>query len=105
MKHVLPLCILLALAACAKTTSDTPQEAAARQTCKSTIEGRATKPESVSYPGEQLPVGHSKPNGQLDVTIHVSAKNEIGMASPLVATCVVSADGKTLVDIQVKNTR
>ena len=105
MKHALPLCILLALAACAKTTPDTPQEAQARQTCKSTIEARATKPESISYPGEALAVGHSKPNGQLDVTIHVSAKNEIGMASALVANCVVSADGKTLVEIQVKDKR
>lgn len=105
MKYALPLCMLLALAGCDKTTPDTPQEAQARQTCKSTIEARATKPESVAYPGDPLPVGHSKPNGQLDVTIHVSAKNEIGMASPLVANCVVSADGKTLVDIQVKNKR
>ena len=100
------LLILLALAACGKPgPSDTPVEAAARRTCMSTIEGRATKPNSVTYLENKQPVGHTRANGELDVVIKLSAKNEIGMASTLLASCVLSADGKTLVEIQVKDMR
>jgi hypothetical protein len=39
---------------------------------------------------------------QLDLTLKFSAKNEQGMASNLIARCVVSADGKKLVNIDVR---
>ena len=106
MKTPSLLLIVLALASCAKSgASDTPVEAAARRTCMATIEGRATKPESIIYHENSQPVGHTLPNGQLDVTIKFSAKNEIGMASTMSAKCVLSADGKTLAEIQVKDAR
>ncbi len=106
MKTISLLFILLALTACSKSgPADTPVEAAARRTCMDTIEARAINKKTVTYLDPQLAVGHSKPNGQLEVSIKFSAKNEIGMASTVLATCTVSADGKTLVEIRSKDAR
>ncbi len=106
MKTTSLLFILLGLAACSKSgPADTPAEAAARRTCMDTIESRATNKKSISYLGPETAVGHTKPNGHLDVAIKFSAKNEIGMASTVLANCTVSADGKTLVDIQTRDSR
>lgn len=106
MKATSLLCILFALTACGKSgPADTPVEAAARRTCMDTIESRAINKKTVTYLGPDTAVGHSEPNGQLEVSIKFSAKNEIGMASTVMATCTVSADGKSLVAIRSKNTR
>lgn len=106
MKTPSLLLIVLALVSCAKSgPSDTPVEAAARRTCMDTIEARATKPKSITYLDNGQAVGHTRANGQLDVTMKLSAKNEIGMASTLSASCVLSADGKSLVEIQVRDAR
>lgn len=95
----------LALVGCGKTAAPVnPGDAAARRTCTDTIESRATNPTSVSYLGDDVPVAKNA-KGQLSVSIKFSAKNEIGRASTMQAQCVVSADGKSLVDIQVKESR
>jgi hypothetical protein len=97
-----PLILLaLALTACSKQANENPLDSVARRTCMDTIESRATNRDSVAY-SDAMPVGRSKPNGQMDVTVKFSAKNEIGMASQIIANCVVSADGKTLVSIVTK---
>lgn len=104
MKKLMFLAVFV-LAGCGKTDSPaSPQDAAARRTCMDTIESRATNKKSVDYTDKD-PAITKDANGQLLVSIGFSAKNEIGMASRMVATCVVSADGKTLVDIAVKDTR
>lgn len=106
MKTTALLFILLALAACSKGgPADTPVEAAARRTCMDAIESRAINKKTVTYLGPESPVAHTKPNGQMDVSIKFSAKNEIGMASTVMVTCTVSADGKTLVNLQSKDAR
>lgn len=102
---VLPL-LALALTACGKPEAPAnPVDAAARRTCMDTIESRATNRKSISYTDDAPAVARQKANGQLDVTLKFSAKNESGLASFLVAQCVVSPDGKTLVGIQVKDSR
>lgn len=101
----IPLILLaLTLTACSQKDAANPLDSVARRTCMDTIESRATNRDSVAY-GDDVPVGRSKPNGQLDVTVKFSAKNEIGMASHIIANCVVSADGKTLVSIATKEGR
>lgn len=105
MKYA-PLLLALVLTACGKTEAPAnPVDAVARRTCMDTIEARATNPKSIAYAKDEQAVGRSKPDGKLDVTVKFSAKNELGIASSLVASCVVSADGKTLADIQVKDGR
>ena len=101
MNKLILLAAVLALAACekAQTPSD-PLHAAATKTCKDTIEARAINRKSLDY--LSVAVAPSA-KGELDVTINVSAKNEIGMASNLLANCVVSANGKTLVGITVND--
>jgi len=95
----------VALAACGKTAApDSPQDAAARQTCKNTIEARAINRSTVAYLGDDKPVAKNA-KGELDVSLKFSAKNEIGIASTMQAQCTVSADGKTLVAIAVKDSR
>lgn len=94
----------LLLSACSKQDTVNPLDSAARRTCMDTIESRATNRSSVAY-GDEAPVGRTKPNGQLDVTVKFSAKNEIGMASHIIASCVVSADGKTLISIATREGR
>ena len=97
--------LALALAGCSKTAAPlSPLEAAARQTCTSTIESRAVNRNSISYLGDDPAIAKSA-NGQLDVTVKFSAKNEIGIASTMTAKCSVSADGKSLVAIAVKEGR
>ena len=93
------------LAGCGKTgPSASPLDAAARQTCMDTIESRAINRKSVDDTDRDPAIAEDA-KGQLLVSIDFSAKNEIGMASRMVAKCVVSSDGKTLVDIAVKETR
>jgi hypothetical protein len=93
----------LALAACGKTTAPAdPLDAAARRTCMDTIESRAINRNSISYTSDDPPVSKDA-KGQLKVAIKFSAKNEIGMASALQAQCTVSPDGKSLVEIAVKD--
>ena len=100
MKYLTLLAVLCALSACGKSQMPSdPLHAAATQTCKATIESRAINRNSLTY--LSVAVAPS-PKGELNVTISVSAKNEIGMASTLLADCVVSADGKSLVGITVK---
>jgi hypothetical protein len=104
MKRLM-LIVAIGLAACGKTAAPVSAlDAAARRTCTDTIESRAINRNSVSYSGEPAPVGKN-PKGQLLVAVKFSAKNEIGMASTMLAQCLVSADGKTLVDIAVKESR
>jgi hypothetical protein len=98
---------VLALGACGKTAAPlSPLDVAARRTCMDVIESRAVSRESVTYLNDGASQAATKrPDGQLSVAVKFSAKNEIGMASTLLATCVVSADGKKLVDIAVKDSR
>lgn len=107
MKKPMLLLPVLLVAACGKTQApENPVDAAVRRTCMDTIESRAINRKSISYQTDDArsPVTKSG-NGNLEVSIKFSAKNEIGMASALMAKCVVSADGKKLVDISVKDTR
>lgn len=97
--------IAIGLSACGKTAAPvSPQDAAARRTCMDTIESRATNRKSVSYMSDDAPVAKNA-KGELDVSVKFSAKNEIGMASTMLARCIVSPDGKTLVEIAVKESR
>ena len=97
--------LAVALAGCGKTAAPlNPLDAAARQTCTSTIESRAVNRNSISYPGDDPAIAKAA-NGQLEVTVKFSAKNEIGSASTMTAKCSVSADGKSLVAIAVKEGR
>ncbi len=99
------LLIAVLVAACSKTAAPLdPLDAAAIQTCKNTIESRATNSKSVSYVGDEMPVTKAA-DGQRNASVKFSAKNDIGMASTMLATCTVSADGKTLVNIAVKDAR
>ncbi len=103
----LVLLSLLALSACSKNAiPDSPLEAAARQTCKATIEARAINKNSIAYLSDDTSSAVTKAaNGQLTLTLKFSAKNEQGMASSLVARCTVSDDGKKMIDIAVKEGR
>jgi hypothetical protein len=104
MKNILLLSAIL-LTACGKTAAPVdPLHAAAQRTCMNTIESRAVNRNSVSYTGDN-PAVTKDAKGQLEVSIKFSAKNEIGMASSMQARCLVSPDGKTLVDIAVKEGR
>jgi hypothetical protein len=101
----LMLLMVVALTACGKSAAPVSAlDAAARRTCMDTIESRATNRKSVSYTNED-PAITKDAKGQLQVSVDFSAKNEIGMASRMSAKCVVSPDGKTLVDIAVKEIR
>ena len=95
------LALATTLSACSRQEAANPLDAAARRTCMDTIESRATNRASLSYRDDE-PVGRTKPDGQLDVLIKFSAKNDIGIASHIIANCVVSADGKTLVSIATR---
>lgn len=104
MKKILFI-VTLALTACGKTAAPVSAlDTAARRTCMDTIESRAINRNSVAYIGDQAPVSKTA-KGQLDVPVKFSAKNEIGMATSMLAHCTVSPDGKTLVDIAVKESR
>lgn len=104
MKKLLFL-LAIALTACGKSaTPASPLDAAARRTCMDTIESRAINRNSVAYISDDIPVAKNA-KGQLEVSLKFSAKNEIGMASTMLAKCTVSPDGKTLVEIAVKETR
>ena len=104
MKKLMFLAVL-ALAGCEKSAAPvSPLDAAARRTCMDTIEARATNPKSVSYTSDDAAVSKNA-KGELVVPVKFSAKNEMGMASSMVANCVVSSDGKTLIDIAVKEGR
>ncbi|NHZ90739.1 hypothetical protein F2P45_17165 [Massilia sp. CCM 8733] len=106
MNKLTLLPIILALAACSKpAVPDTPLEAMARRTCMNTIEARATNPKSIAYLSGTPSLVTRGPDGQMDISIKLSAKNESGTAVTMLATCKLSADGKTLVDIAVKDTR
>ena len=97
---------LIALAGCSKTgTTDSPLDVAARRTCMDTIESRAINKNSISYHSEDNKPVNKASDGKLDMTLKFSAKNEQGMASNLIARCVVSADGKTLINIDVREGR
>lgn len=107
MKKLMLLLPVLLVASCGKTQApESPLDAAARRTCMDTIESRAISRKSISYQseGERSPVTKSG-NGNLEVSIKFSAKNEIGLASSLMAKCIVSPDGNSLVDISVKDSR
>ncbi len=103
MKKLLFIAPLL-LAACGKSAAPVdPLDTAAIRTCKDTIEARATNKSSVAYLGEDaLP---KSANGQRNVSVKFSAKNEIGMATTMLAACTVTADGKSLLNIAVKDSR
>lgn len=104
MKKIMIL-MALALTACGKTGAPVSAlDTAARQTCMDTIESRAINRNSVAYGADPAPVSKNA-KGQLDVPLKFSAKNEIGMATSMLAHCTVSPDGKTLVDIAVKESR
>ena len=99
------LLMAIVLAGCGKTSAPvSAEDAAARRTCMDTIESRATNRKSVSYESDETAVTKDA-KGQLLVSIKFSAKNEMNMASSMLATCTVSADGKSLVDIAVKESR
>jgi hypothetical protein len=106
MKKVMILIAMVtALAGCDKSAAPvSPLDAAARRTCMDTIESRATNAKSVSYHNDDPAVAKDA-QGQLDVSITFSAKNEMGMASRMVAQCLVSPDGKTLLNIAVQEKR
>lgn len=95
----------VALVACGKAGAPAdPLHEAAIATCKSTIESRAVNRNSISYISNDTPVSKDA-KGQLNVPIKFSAKNEFGMASTMQAQCVVSPDGKSLVDISAREIR
>jgi len=97
---------LICLAGCGKlSAADSPLESAARRTCMDTIESRAVNKNSISYNTDHKSRVNIASDGKLDLTLKFSAKSEQGMASSLVARCVVSADGKKLVDIDVREGR
>ena len=101
----LMLLLAIAVTACGKTAAPvSPLDAAARRTCMDTIESRAIDRKTVAYSSDD-PAVAKDPKGQLVVSIKFSAKNEIGMASTMQAKCTVSPDGKSLVDIAVKEGR
>ena len=103
MKKLILICALI-LSACGKAGAPVdPLDAVAARTCKDTIEARATNSKSISYLGEETVAKAA--NGQRNVTLKFSAKNEIGMASTMLAACTVTADGKSLLNIAVKDTR
>ena len=105
MKRLMLLLPVLLVASCGKTpVPESPVDAAVRRTCMDTIESRAINRKSIFYQSDDArsPVTKSA-NGNLEVSIKFSAKNEIGMASSLMAKCTVSPDGKSLVDISVKD--
>ena len=104
MKSLMVL-LALALAACGKVGAPAdPLDAAARRTCMNTIESRAVNRDSLAYLENDTPaVKNAK--GQLELSIKFSAKDEIGKASTMLARCIVSADGKTLAEIAVKDSR
>ena len=102
MKKLLFVCAI-ALAGCGKTAAPVSAlDAAARRTCMNTIEARAINRSSVAYGSDNAPVAKNA-KGQLLVALKFSAKNEIGMATAMLAQCTVSADGATLVEIAVKD--
>jgi len=110
MKQLITLLSVLALSACGKAGAPaapaSPLDTAARRTCMDTIEARAINRNSIDYlAGGASPVVPNSANGQLDLSIKFSAKNEIGMASTLLARCLVSPDGKKLLEITVKDSR
>ena len=95
---------VIALAGCDKVSAPAdPLHAAARQTCVGVIESRAINPKTIAYIDD--PVFAPNAKGQIEVTLKFSAKNEIGKASTMLAKCTVSADGKSLVEIAVKDSR
>ncbi len=95
----------LALVACDKAATPLdPLQTSARRTCMDTIEARAVNRSSVSYSADN-PAPTKDGQGQLQVALKFSAKNEIGGASSMLAQCLVSADGKTLVSINVTEPR
>jgi hypothetical protein len=100
MKYLTLLLAVLSLASCGKTGAPSdPLHAAAINTCKGTIEARAINRKTIDYRTVDVKPGAN----QLVVSIDFSAKNEIGMASTMLARCVTSADGKVLVDIAVNS--
>jgi len=106
MKKLLLLLPVLLVASCGKTQApENPVEAAVRRTCMDTIESRAINRKSISYQSDERSPVIKSANGNLEVSIKFSAKNEIGLASSLMAKCIVSSDGKSLVDIAVKDSR
>ncbi|MDQ1923585.1 hypothetical protein [Massilia pseudoviolaceinigra] len=106
MKTLTLLPMMFALAACGKPAApENPLDAAARRTCMNTIESRAINSKSVSYIGDTPSAVTRAANGQLELSLKFSAKNEMNIASTMIARCVVSADGKTLVEIAVKDSR
>ena len=107
MKNLILIAAVLALAGCEKViTPADPLHEAARRTCKNNIESRATNPKTINYLSTNAthPVTKTA-KGELAFSLRFSARNEIGSPSTLLANCVVSGDGKTLVGITVKDTR
>lgn len=101
MKYLTLLPAMLVLAACGKSqTPADPLHAAAVRTCKDTIEARAVNRKTLDYRSVSVAPAPA-PAGQLIATIDFSAKNEIGIATTMLARCVTSADGKSLVEIGV----
>ncbi len=99
MKFLTLMAAVFGLAACDKAQAPSdPLHAVALQTCKGNIESRAINRKTVNY----LATSVAPEAGKLVASLTFSAKNEIGSASTMVARCVTSADGKTLVDILVK---
>ena len=107
MKILTLLVASFTLAACGKSQAPSdPLHGAAVQTCKGTIEARAINRKTVDYlKVDVAPAAAPATPGQLVASINFSAKNEIGMASTMLARCVTSADGKSLVEITVKDSR
>ena len=103
MKKLMLLLPVLLMAACGKTQApDNPVDAAVRRTCMNTIESRAINRKSISYQSDDgRPPVTRNGKGNLEVSIKFSAKNEIGLASSLMAKCSVSPDGKSLAEIAV----
>jgi hypothetical protein len=105
MKNLTLLLAVLTLAACGKSqTPSDPLHAAAVRTCKDIIEARAVNRKTLDYRSVDVAPG-TAPGTQLIATINFSAKNEIGIASTMLARCVTSADGLKLMEITVKDSR
>lgn len=83
-----------------------PIETVARHACMDAIENAATNKSSVEFHSfTSPPVVRKIANGQLDVFIKFSAKNAFGSESTSIARCVLSGDGKSLVEFNVQDSR
>lgn len=76
----------------------------ARHACWDAIESRATNKSSVDFHSFTAPpVVRKITEGRLDVFVKFSAKNAFGAESTSIARCILSGDGKTLIEFSAQD--